>query len=301
MYVYFCLGLVTPWVRQVSSDNYCMLHVITHNQPDALLPLLSCESATKCKTTKHTTVPTETANVPWWIQRSREWSTDCPRALVTVVHASGHWQGAVHFCLRRGGAATLFKVTDPALLAKVRDLKAAKVKSVHRIEHLRRWHQYKTRVDVMQKEHACYNFEILDAWFPPRCLKSTRRRFAKFDGGLSTASLPRSSLLHSDGNAQVMTDSQAFFDCGEPDVEDGNDKILLHSTSYWNCDAIVLSVFDYRTCRNGIYGIWRLLCICSLHKPINNPRWSNHVGRRTGFDHCTRGPWWRLLYNWNVS
>ena len=57
---------------------------------------------------------------------------------------------------------------------------------------------------------------------------------------------------------------------------------------YWNCDAIVLSVFDSRTCWNGMYGIWRLVGICSLHKPINNPRWSNHVGRRTGFHHCTR-------------
>lgn len=123
--------------------------------------------------------------------------------------------------------------------AKVRDLKAARVKSVHGIEHLRRWHQYENRVDVMQKEHPY--FEFLDAWFPPRCLKSPKRRFAKFDGGLSTASLPWSSLLHLDGNAQVMTNSQAFFDCGEPMVEDRNDKILLHRTSFWTGIAMPLS------------------------------------------------------------
>ena len=104
------------------------------------------------------------------------------------------------------------------------DMRAAKIKSVHRIENFRLWHRYKTRIGAMRQDHAAKKITI------------------------------GSAPLDLDGPKRIMEEAQSLFHCGEVLDPDVDEKILLHGTSSENANSIVLEGFDHRTCQNAFYG-----------------------------------------------
>ena len=122
----------------------------------------------------------------------------------TILHSTGHaWdQYSQCFCMSK-----------------------TEILSVHRIENMRLWHRYKTRLAAMRQDHATYNISV------------------------------RSADLDMDGIFEIMTKSQQAFDCGEALALDVDEKILLHGTSYNNASSIISEGFDHRTCQSALYGL----------------------------------------------
>ena len=117
-------------------------------------------------------------------------------------------------------------------------MRRAEVKSVHRIENMRLWHRYKTRLDGMRQDHASCNISV----------------------GLADLDL--------DGYGNIMAQSQQIFDCGEPLALDIDEKILLHGTSWKNANSIVCEGFDNRMCQNAFYGagVYFACAACKSHQ-----------------------------------
>ena len=103
-------------------------------------------------------------------------------------------------------------------------MRAAKVKSVHRIENYRLWHRYRSRIGAMRQDNAAKKVVI------------------------------ESAPLDLDGSKRIMEEAQAVFHCGEVLDPDVDEKILLHGTSWENANSIVREGFDHRTCQNAFYG-----------------------------------------------
>ena len=117
-------------------------------------------------------------------------------------------------------------------------MRRAEVKSVHRIENMRLWHRYKTRLDAMRQDHASCNISV------------------------------GSADLDLDGYGNIMAQSQQIFDCGEPLALDIDEKILLHGTSWKNANSIVCEGFDNRMCQNAFYGagVYFACAACKSHQ-----------------------------------
>eukprot|EP00435_Cladocopium_sp_Y103_P048688 s886_g14.t1 len=117
-------------------------------------------------------------------------------------------------------------------------MRRAEVKSVHRIENMRLWHRYRTRLDGMRHDHAASNISV------------------------------GSAELDLDGYANIMAQSQKTFDCGEALALDVDEKILLHGTSWNNANSIVQEGFDHRTCQNAFYGagVYFACAACKSHQ-----------------------------------
>ena len=103
-------------------------------------------------------------------------------------------------------------------------MRAAKVKSVHRIENYRLWHRYRSRIGAMRQDNTAKKVVI------------------------------ESAPLDLDGSKRIMEEAQAVFHCGEVLDPDVDEKILLHGTSWENANSIVREGFDHRTCQNAFYG-----------------------------------------------
>ncbi|CAK9002695.1 unnamed protein product [Durusdinium trenchii] len=150
------------------------------------------------------------------------------------------------------------KVTDSQVHDKVREIlqstghghdtsqlcscmRAATVKSVHRIENLRLWHGYKQRREALRKQNLSNNVSVAPAAL---------------------------DLDAFDGFSKVMTHNQNVFDCGEALAADVDEKILLHGTSWDSANSIVLNGFDHRTCHRGMYGdgVYFASAACKSHQ-----------------------------------
>ena len=103
-------------------------------------------------------------------------------------------------------------------------MRAAKVKSVHRIENYRLWHRYRSRIGAMRQENTAKKVVI------------------------------ESAPLDLDGSKRIMEEAQAVFHCGQVLDPDVDEKILLHGTSWENANSIVREGFDHRTCQHAFYG-----------------------------------------------
>eukprot|EP00435_Cladocopium_sp_Y103_P045338 s886_g13.t1 len=114
----------------------------------------------------------------------------------------------------------------------------AEIISVHRIENMRLWHRYKTRLAAMREDHATSSISV------------------------------GSAELDLDGYGNIMAQSQETFDCGEPLALDVDEKILLHGTSWHNANSIVREGFDHRTCQNAFYGagVYFACAACKSHQ-----------------------------------
>eukprot|EP00438_Fugacium_kawagutii_P003670 Skav224240 [mRNA] locus=scaffold939:1351977:1353707:- [translate_table: standard] len=114
----------------------------------------------------------------------------------------------------------------------------AKIKSVHRIENMRLWRRYKTRLAEMRQDHAIYGISV------------------------------GSAELDLDGRGNVMKKCQQIFDSGEALAADVDEKILLHGTSWGKADLIVQEGFDPRVCQNGFYGdgVYFACAACKSHQ-----------------------------------
>ena len=135
-------------------------------------------------------------------------------------------------------------------------MRAAKVKSVHRIENYRLWHRYKTRIGAMRQDNTAKKVVI------------------------------ESAPLDLDGSKRIMEEAQAVFHCGEVLDPDVDEKILLHGTSWENANSIVREGFDHRTCQNAFYGAGVYFAgaackshqyTCENHKPLCCNCWSERT------------------------
>ena len=152
------------------------------------------------------------------------------------------------------------EVTDFSIHAKVQEIlrstgharntsqncawmQTATVKSVHRIENYQLWHCYKVKREAMRRNHMNYKLSVT-----PAALDL--------------------DAFNDDGPNQVMTESQAFFECGEALATDVDEKILLHGTS-WRCaNSIVRNGFDHRFAFRGLYGdgVYFASAACKSHQ-----------------------------------
>eukprot|EP00438_Fugacium_kawagutii_P019343 Skav204100 [mRNA] locus=scaffold1472:64771:65412:+ [translate_table: standard] len=126
-------------------------------------------------------------------------------------------------------------------------MKAAKIKSVHRIENFCLWQRYKARLGAIRQHHGRYSISA------------------------------GSAELDLDGPGCIMAESQKMFDCGEDLALDVDEKILLHGTSWNNANAIVREGFDHRTCVTAMYGagVYFANAACKIHQYTcekHNPR-----------------------------
>ena len=112
---------------------------------------------------------------------------------------------------------------------------------MHRIENWRLWQGYRARCAALRKEHAILNVAVMPAELD----------LDAFDKG-----------------SDVMTRAQNIFDCGEELVQDIDEKILLHGTSWDNANSIVVNGFDHRTCQRGMYGdgVYFASAACKSHQ-----------------------------------
>ena len=170
-------------------------------------------------------------------------STDRSRKIRIRTGVPQNWESAESALLTQSVQVDTFhvKVTDPRILDSVGAvlrstnhtaygacacMQTARVISVYRIEHFQLWHKYKARLTAVREDLLKYSVQPASA-----------------------------ELLCDPGvHAQVLSDAQQTFNCGETLAEDVNEKILLHGTPHDKVMSIVREGFDHRCCSSGMYG-----------------------------------------------
>ena len=195
--------------------------------------------------------------VDFELMQQKHVSTHRVRGIRILPGVPSQWVTKTEALLQQGNDLQAFyvEVNDPHIHAAIEKvlqttghakdvatpcsrMSTARIQSVHRIENFRLWHRYQARLAAMRQDHAINNVSV------------------------------RSAAIDLDGNGQVMTNSQAIFDCGEALAADLDEKILLHGTSWGNADSIVQDGFDNRTSQRAMYGggVYFACAACKSHQ-----------------------------------